>query len=340
MDRKCIDNELIIGFQGKVQLTYENHRILMIERREENRIEVIIESHAAVCTDQEREREIFLQIHDMSVEMMRLSLRECYEGLQVKTLIHLPHLSSTTTNSKEQGFITLSKVRSLLSEIDSLKDNKINRLNSYDAKCEITLIAREMKKDGYWSVWKEKVKIPTLPFNSSSSFSSSSSCSCAPALTGGKKTHVFLSHDWGIDGNNHHRVKQVSEALKSRGLVTWIDEERVVNEIDDKIIDGIDHTECMLVFVTENYVRKVNGGNEKDYCKREFNYGFEKLGKDRILLVVLDGSMKDSNQWGKILFNLGSVLYVDMSMTYDSSSPQAKELMDGLYERVVKIIEK
>eukprot|EP01040_Poterioochromonas_malhamensis_P014069 gene14069-biopygen3173 len=84
-------------------------------------------------------------------------------------------------------------------------------------------------------------------------------------LTGGKKTHVFLSHDWGIDGNNHNRVKQVSEALKSRGLVTWIDEDRIVNEIEGKIIDGIDHTECMLVFVTENYVRKVNGGNDKDY---------------------------------------------------------------------------
>jgi hypothetical protein len=341
MDRKCIDNELIIGFQGKVQLTYENHRILMIERREENRIEVIIESHAVVCTDQEREKEIFLQIHDMSVEMMELSLRECYEGLQVKTLIHLPHLSSTTTNSKEQGFITLSKVRSLLSEIDSLQDNKINRLNSYDAKCEITLIAREMKKDAYWSVWKEKVKIPTLPANSSSS--SSSSCSCAPALTGGKKTHVFLSHDWGIDGNNHHRVKQVSEALKSRGLVTWIDEERLVNEIDEKIIDGIDHTECMLVFVTENYVRKVNGGNEWDYCKREFKYGCSRLGVDRLIVVVLDEAMKDSSKWhGLIRFNLGSVLYYDLSTIFEASSCESEEsvngLMDGLYEKIFTTI--
>eukprot|EP01040_Poterioochromonas_malhamensis_P027192 gene27192-biopygen3839 len=159
----------------------------------------------------------------------------------------------------------------------------------------------------------------------------------------GKKTHVFLSHDWGIDGNNHHRVKQVSDALKSRGLVTWIDEERLVNEIDEKIIDGIDHTECMLVFVTENYVRKVNGGNEWDYCKREFKYGCSRLGVDRLIVVVLDEAMKDSSKWhGLIRFNLGSVMYYDLSTIFEASSCESEEsvngLMDGLYEKIFTTI--
>ncbi len=52
----------------------------------------------------------------------------------------------------------------------------------------------------------------------------------------------------------------MSEALKSRRLVTWIADDRIVIEINEKIIDCMDHTECMLVFVTEteNYVGKVN----------------------------------------------------------------------------------
>jgi len=259
------------------------------------------------------------------VEMMELSLRECFEGLQVKTLIHLPHISSTPTSSKEEGFITLSKVRELLSASDTFQKARVLELMSHDATCKISLIPEGMQNDSYWSVWKEKVNIPILPANSSST----------SILREGEKTYVFLSHDWGIDGNNHpHRVKQINEALKSRGLITWIDDENIVNDIDRKIIDGIDHTECMIVFLTENYVRKVDGKNDKDYCQREFNYGFEKLGKDKILVVVLDESLKDRSKCGSTIpFNLGSVLYVDMTETSSSDNS-----LDSLYQRILKIV--
>ncbi len=71
-----------------------------------------------------------------------------------------------------------------------------------------------------------------------------------------------------------------------------IDDEWIVDDIYWNIIEGIDHTECMIVFLTENYVRKVDGKNDKDYCQRELSYVFGKLGRESILVVVLDESMK------------------------------------------------
>jgi hypothetical protein len=43
--------------------------------------------------------------------------------------------------------------------------------------------------------------------------------------------HVFLTHDWGdkdeLGRNNHDTVSRINEALKSRGLVTWFDSDRM-----------------------------------------------------------------------------------------------------------------
>ncbi len=339
MDQLLIDNELITGFRGKVQLSHKRHRFRMIERREENRIEVIIQSYdvnnCLSSTDKEEEKEIFQEIHRMTVEIIESLLRECYEGLLVKTLLPLPSQSSP---ANIQGFVTLRRVRSLLSTSDPFEDVKTYDLNSNDMECEITLQAGGMKKDPYWSVWREKVKIAALPLHSSSP-----SPSPPLPLTAGKKTHVFLSHDWGIDGNNHNRVKQVSEALKSRGLITWIDDERIVNEIDEKIIDGLYHTECMLVFITESYMKKLDSGNHLDYCKREFKYGFEELGREKVILVVLDEQMIDRTRWSRLLkFNLSSALYSDLSEIFKQSSNTsedfAKEKMNELHKKIIVVL--
>jgi len=54
------DESSIIGFQGKVQLSYEHHGIQMTEKQEENRIEVIVQlldANRLSSADRERERE-------------------------------------------------------------------------------------------------------------------------------------------------------------------------------------------------------------------------------------------------------------------------------------------
>ncbi len=330
LDERLVDNDLITGFRGKVQLSYKVCDIRIFERQEENRIEVIVQSRDK---DNEIEKKVFIEIYEMIGEMVELSTRECFEGLHVKTLIHLPH--TILPISKEEGFITLEKVRWLLSSSDAT----VFKGSSSDTKCRPTLTAGRMKKDPYWSVWKEKVTIPYLPVNVSSS---------SIPLREGKKTHVFLSHDWGIDGNNHHRVKQVSEALKSRGLVTWIDDDRgvggesgIATEIDASIAKAIQETECMLVFVTENYRKKINGDKENDYCKMEFSYGFHRSKK--MIPVVLESSMTDREGWDGLLgLYLCRTLHYDLSQIFESSTCKSnksvEECMEGLFQRIVLII--
>ncbi len=84
----------------------------------------------------------------------------------------------------------------------------------------------------------------------------------------------------------------------------------------------------MIVFLNENYLSKVDGKKQGLLSKEgEFHYGFKELARERILVVVFDESMKETSRWGKsIPFNLGSVLFVDMSETSSS-----EDLMVDLY---------
>lgn len=133
--------------------------------------------------------------------------------------------------------------------------------------------------------------------------------------------------------------------MKSRGLFTWIDDERIVNEIDNRIINGIKHSECMLVFVTETYVKKLNSSNHLDWCKREFHYGFKKLTPERMIFIVLDKSMKDPEKWAdSMIFNLSSsFLYFDLSdifeAPYNLSNKRVKKKMKQLYKKIVEILQ-
>ncbi len=81
-------------------------------------------------------------------------------------------------------------------------------------------------------------------------------------------------------------IKQVGEALKTRNLKVWIDDgidesgkKRIRTQLDEDIARAINETECMLVFITKNYLNKVNGNDLSDYCQKEFKYGFDRLQK-------------------------------------------------------------
>ena len=62
----------------------------------------------------------------------------------------------------------------------------------------------------------------------------------------------FLSHDWGTDElgrNNHERVMAVNERLKSLGVRTWIDAEQMRDAILNKMVQGIERSSVIIVFV-------------------------------------------------------------------------------------------
>ena len=73
-------------------------------------------------------------------------------------------------------------------------------------------------------------------------------------------TDVFLSHNWGADQrgrNNHDRVSYINEELKSRGYVTWFDNDRMTGDIQDIMAEGIENTKVVVLFITESYRTKV-----------------------------------------------------------------------------------
>lgn len=68
----------------------------------------------------------------------------------------------------------------------------------------------------------------------------------------------------------------------------------------------------LLVFITKEYIRKVNGDNAGDHCKLEFKYAANCKTNKFMIPVVLDASCRDTSQWiGTFGFLLRGELYVD-----------------------------
>lgn len=70
---------------------------------------------------------------------------------------------------------------------------------------------------------------------------------------------VFLSHNWGVDCDNHKRVEIIREALEAPGrdLRVWLDEVAMTGHIYTSMETGIAESGAMAVFVTREYMDKV-----------------------------------------------------------------------------------
>jgi hypothetical protein len=145
-------------------------------------------------------------------------------------------------------------------------------------------------------------------------------------------TEAFLSHDHGVDGANHRRVAEINQALRNRGLSTWFDSERIGRgAITREMINGIEHTTCMLVFTTVNYQNKVNGPSERDACRQEFDYARRVLTPSRMFPVVLEPAMLDTRQWRGVFAVLADRLYINCC----SNDPVAfNNAMDEIVRKV------
>ena len=130
-------------------------------------------------------------------------------------------------------------------------------------------------------------------------------------------TDVFLSHNWGKDEcgrDNHQRVSLINEELSQRGYKTWFDEDKITGNIDEKMAQGIEQTEGVIVFLTRKYHEKVNSNNARDNCKKEFLYASEKKTRLKMVPVIMEKFMLDTNAWnGLVGFNLCREMYVNMS---------------------------
>ena len=115
--------------------------------------------------------------------------------------------------------------------------------------------------------------------------------------TTAKKQKVFLSHNWGKNKKNHERVKELNKQLKGSNLVeTWFDETDMKGHIVQDMCRGIDECDCIIVFITREYINKCNS-SENDNCKLELDYSFERKGCKKIIPLVMEEDCLDTTTW-------------------------------------------
>ena len=138
---------------------------------------------------------------------------------------------------------------------------------------------------------------------------------------------IFASHDWGVGQKNHERVSVVVNELRRRNIHVWFDETHMRGNIMDAMCEGIDKCDVMVVFLTCNYMNKVQSGNDNDNVRREFMYGANT--PEKLLCVKFDDSLP--NPWvGPVRMLLGSQLYVNMTQI---TSESVDALVDALRDR-------
>lgn len=131
------------------------------------------------------------------------------------------------------------------------------------------------------------------------------------------KKHAFLSHNWGsrmANGkyDNHEKVWKIFSGLERNGISCWFDSEQMSGNITRKMAEGIDNSDSVIVFITNDYINKVNGDRADDNCQLEFNYAAQSKTKKKMVAVVLDPACRDTGSWtGQFGIILRGELYVD-----------------------------
>ena len=129
---------------------------------------------------------------------------------------------------------------------------------------------------------------------------------------------VFLSHTWKPDQLNratHQRVIQVRDALLRLNIESWLDQDHMVHDIDNCMAVGIDTSDVVIIFLTREYVDKVQNAasnpSQRDNCYKEFSYAHSSCKV--ILPVVFEPCMRSVATWpnGIVKMHLGSNMYVD-----------------------------
>jgi hypothetical protein len=117
----------------------------------------------------------------------------------------------------------------------------------------------------------------------------------------------FLTHDWGMDElerDNHQRVARVHRALTDAKLRAWFDAEEMRGEGMIKMVEGVEASDMVVVFITKRYCVKVSGrgaDGSNDNCKFEYNVALKKKGIDRMVPVVMEPRCLDTRKWSGVV---------------------------------------
>ena len=145
----------------------------------------------------------------------------------------------------------------------------------------------------------------------------------------------FLSHDEGIDTSGRNivdRIKRINQALKDKGLMTWMGEHGTGQQVVQQVCSGIDKSRCMIAFLTKSYIDRVMKNNPTDHCSLEFNYNLRRKHPNNVVPVVMEKELLNPASWaGPIGVVLSEIPYINMS---DDASFDVH--IEELYQRVIK----
>ena len=107
---------------------------------------------------------------------------------------------------------------------------------------------------------------------------------------------------------------------------------------------GIDDSAACIVFITRNYVQKVDSPDMGDNCKKEFLYADRRKTSKLMIPVVMEtrdseaSDFRVSSKWqGPVGMSLGGQLYVDMSGDVEAEEFQRK--VDELTAKILRLNE-
>ena len=129
-------------------------------------------------------------------------------------------------------------------------------------------------------------------------------------------------------------MKRINDAIKARGVIPWFDEERMSGDTRQKMIEGIENSDVIVVFITEAYRDKVNLDNARDNCRLEFHHAFEQKGPAVMIPVVMEPGMRNVGDWTGVLgAALSGHLYIDFSSAFTDDAifdAKVKELVSRI----------
>ena len=143
----------------------------------------------------------------------------------------------------------------------------------------------------------------------------------------------FLAHEWGeeeADFDTHRRVRDVAQRLKTHGIPVWIDEERLKSNVDREIIEGVDTSKKIIIFLTKRYMARLE--NDDNNCTKEFRYCIKQKKADDIIVVLFEPGISSHDSWTSFTtYHLSHKLYVDFS-TKEKLTSNFPQLVAKLYD--------
>ena len=100
------------------------------------------------------------------------------------------------------------------------------------------------------------------------------------------------------------------------------------------MVEGIEKSDVIVVFITEAYRDKVNQDNGRDNCRFEFKHASEQKGPELMIPVVMEPCMRSTRGWTGLLgAALSTHLYIDFSSAFTDDAifdAKVKELVNSI----------